>query len=385
MVRCDLFLFGYRKVSFPEECAKDIANLLLKCGISSKIENNSYVYLKCSDCEKTAKTLMALGATLGEVCGLPTALRNILRAPGVIFALIPIIIILAFSSDFVWDIRIEGEGDVAIEAVIDELRSSGFHIGTRWSKTDCAKTENKLLSSSENLSWININRRGVVAYVKVAPKISRDEDADDSTYSNIVAEYDCIIDEITVISGYAEVSVGDAVSRGDLLISGVIPEEAGGGFCHAEGIVKGRIKRELSVNVDRNEPVREIGKSALQEISVQIFDFSLNIFKKYGNVDSSCDIIKDVEDFVVFENYKLPISLVKKYAVGYTERSAEYGDDELVKIAASRLMSLIRTEMYSADVVAIRTVGGFSDTGYNAGATLTVIVDAGRELVFDAE
>lgn len=385
MVRFELFLFGYHKVSFPKESAQNIANLLLKQGISAKIANNSFVYLKCSDCKKIGGELLALGASFSEPCGLPARLCVFFNSTGVVLALIPILLLLIFSSDLVWDIRIEGEGDIAAEAVLDELKSVGFHIGSRWSRTDCGKTESELLLSSNDVSWISINRRGVVAYVKVAPKISREDNEDNPSYSNIVASYDCVIDEITVISGYAEVSVGDAVSRGDLLISGVIPEQAGGGFCHAEGIVRGRVKRELSVSVDRNEPERKSEKPSLSEVSLQIFDFSLNIFKKYGKVDNSCDIIKDVEDFVVFESYKLPISIVKKYAVGYTESAADYDDEELVRVAASRLMSLVRTEMYSADVVAIRTVGGFTDTGYEAKATLTVITDVGSELSFVAE
>ena len=385
MVRFDLFLFGYKRVTFPRESLKAVANLLLREGIAAKIEDGSSVYLKSSDCKRLSKELSALGAAFGEVCGLPKTAMRLRRCPGVLLALVPILFIFIFSRDLVWDIRIEGEGEIATEAVLEELRCANFHIGSRWSRVDCEKTENELLLTSENISWISINRRGVVAYVKVAPKISREDTEDNRTYSNIVARYDCIIEEITVASGYAEVSVGDAVSRGDLLISGVIPDSLGGGFCHAEGVVRGRITRELSSTVDRNEMVRESGNPELSELSLQIFDFSINIFKKYGKVEDSCDIIKDVEDFVVFGSYKLPLSLVKKYTVGYNELTADYKDDELVKIATARLMSLIRTEMYSADVVAIRTEGEFTDTGYTAVSRLTVIVDAADELFFEAE
>ena len=385
MVRIDLFLLGYRRAVFPEENAKAVANILLRHGIGAKIENNRMVYLKASDCKRLQMQLSALGVKLGELCGLPQLLGTIVRKKGVIFALIPLFIILLFSSDLVWDVRIESDETVASEAVIDELRALGLHIGARWSKIDCGKTEGELLLSSDSVSWVSINRRGGVAYVRVAPKISREDTEGEGFYSNVVAKYDCIIEEITVISGYAAVSVGDAVSCGDLLISGVIPESAGGGFCHAEGIVRGRVTREYSSEVKRNEPVREGGSPQLSELSVQIFDFSINIFKKYGNIQQGCDIIKDIEDFIVFGDCKLPLSLVKKYSVEYTERAADYSDDELVKIATSRLMSVVRSEVYSSDVVAIRTEGGFTDNGYMAKARLTVIADVGSDLAFDAE
>ena len=384
MVRVDFFLLGYRKISFPEESAKDIANLLLKNRISAKISDNSYILIKNLDYVRIKDQLDFLGASASDLYGLVSCFKNFIRARGVIFGLVPVIFMLAFSSGVVWDIRVMGE-EVPREVVIEELRSHGFFIGRNWSGVDRSQIENAILMSSDNISWININRRGSVAYVSAVPKISREDSIEDGKYSNIVAEYDCIIDEITVISGYAEVSKGDAVSKGDLLISGVIPEEAGGGFCRASGVVLGRINREISVSVDKDERILESEAPALCDISLQIFDFSLNIFKKYGNVMQGCDIIKDVEDLIVFGKYRLPVSIIKKYAVSYTESEADYSDDELVRIASSRLMTLIKTEMYSADVVAIRTDGAFSDTGYTASSKLTVIVDFAQELEFSAE
>ena len=385
MVRIDLFLFGYRKIEFPEENAGKIANLFLKCGVGGKIEDNGSVYLGYKDSKRLEKELLSLGAVYGEPCGLPQLFRLALRSWGVLFALVPLFFIFFFSSGVVWDVRIECEEEVASEAVIDELRSLGLYVGARWSDIDCTRTESELLLSSDNVSWVSINRRGGVAYVKASPKIIREDTEGESFYSNVVAKYDCIIEEITVISGYAAVSVGDTVCRGELLISGVIPESAGGGYCHAEGIVRGRITREYSTEVNRNEPIREEKSASLSELSVQIFDFSINIYKKYGNIEQGCDIIKDIEDFVAFGKYKLPFSLVKKYRVGYTERAADYSDDELIKIAMYRLMTVVRSEAYSSDVVAIRTEGGFTDNGYMASARLTVIADVGGDLAFDAE
>ena len=43
------------------------------------------------------------------------------------------------------------------------------------------------------------------------------------------------------------VKVGDVVKKGDLLISGVLPLELGGGFCTAQGEVKGRVADRVEV------------------------------------------------------------------------------------------------------------------------------------------
>ena len=385
MVRIDLFLFGYRVVTFPEQRAKDIANLLLRQGISAKIGSDSQLYLKNSDYLKLRDKLSPFEANCGEICGMPTYIRRIFASRGVLLALALVVFLLSFSSDLVWDIRLEDGCEVSRESVVEQLRSVGFEIGSRWSATDISSVETELLFSSDDVSWLNINRRGVVAYVSATPKIGESDESHGGGYSNIVAKYDCVIDEISVITGYAAVAVGDAVRAGDLLISGVIPESAGGGFCHAQGTVRGRVSTELSVSVERNEVKNVRAECRLSSVSLQIFNFSANIFKKYGNVDNGCDIIKDIEQLILFGKYRFPILLVKNYKQEYETRVVSYTDSELVSEAISRLMSLVKARMYSADVVAIKTYGDFSEVGYTAVSRLTVIVDVAGERYFTAE
>ena len=384
MERTDFFIFGYRKIIFLPENAEKIATLLLRYGISARL-NGGFFLIRERDFLRIQKQLSPLVIKIGELSGLGVILRRLISAKGVIAALLLLAITFSFFGSVVWDVRVISDNTLINSSVSAKLRSLGFGVGTRWSEVDTSDIENKLLLSSDDISWISINRRGTVAYVEVIGKSRADTSTEEGAYTNVVASCDCVIEEITVSSGYAVVSVGDTVSEGDLLISGILPAEAGGGYCHADGVVKGRLSRALSVSVDRNEVKKELIGHDISEISLQIFDFSINIFKRYGNVAGSCDIIKDIEELIVFGKYKLPISLTKSYTAKYEEEVVCYTDAQIVGIATSRLNSLIKAELYSSEVVAIRSSGGFTDTGYTALANITFLSDVGKLSDFEIQ
>lgn len=384
MVRADFFILGYRKILFSSENAERIATLLLRYGISASL-NGGFFLIRERDFLRIQKQLSPLVISIGELSGLGVIIKRAISARGVIAALLLLAVTFSFFGGVVWDVRVISDGTLTNSSITAKLRSHGFGVGTRWSSVDTSDIENKLLLSSDDVSWISINRRGTVAYVEVLGKSREDTPSEDGGYSNVVASCDCVIEEITVSSGYAVVSVGDAVSEGDLLISGILPAEAGGGYCRAEGVVKGRLSGELSVSVDRKEVKKELIGYDVSAISLQIFDFSINIFKRYGNVERSCDIIKDIEELIVFGKYKLPISLTKAYTAKYEERVADYTDAQIVGIATSRLNSLIKAELYSSEVVAIRSFGDFTDAGYTAWASITVLSDVGKLSDFEIQ
>ena len=376
MVRSDLFVFGYVKITFSPDTAPAIANVLLAHGISAKIKDCE-LYLSSAAYKKIKTRLVALGAEASDMRGLPSYFLKLRRAYGALAAILLTVFVYAAFSGVVWEIRVDGVDSVSRESVIEELRDAGFGVGTRFSSVDVGKIENEVLKNSDTVSWIGINRRGVVAYVSVIEKINPDNAGVRDGYANIVAAFDGVIEELTVKSGYAAVKVGEAVKRGDLLISGVIPESAGGGFVYAEGSVYARRTENVSVYVPFSEDKRVYSEAVLDRISIEFFDFSINIYKKYGNTDTSCDIIEDIEECVIFNKYRLPVAVKKIYTRPYRTETVVYSSSEATEIASYRLGELIRHALAASDLVGIRTEGSFTDSGYGMRARLSVLSDIG--------
>ena len=211
--------------------------------------------------------------------------------------------------------------------------------------------------------------------------VYNNSDSDDS-YSNIVAVADCVITDITVRSGIAMVKPGEAVKKGQLLISGVIPADLGGGFIRADGDVCGTVNEELSVLVERKEQKKLYKQEELLKVDVKIFGFSINIFKRYGNSTDSCVIIEDTNECMIMGQYRLPIEIKKTYARKSYFQIFDYSDKELVSIASERLSMLREIKLSSSELVKIRNYGAFTDDGYKMTSIVTVLRDIGEEKFF---
>ena len=389
MVKISFLLLGYRKIHIQSVGISETVSQFIRAGLTPLAEPDGTIYIKEREAKKAEEILAKLGEyELSETRGLLGALLRVKNRIGISLGILFSIILCAVFQNFVWDVRVDGNIAVSDSAIIYELYSSGFGIGNMWSTTDTAEVESQLLSKSENISWININRRGTVAYVSVIEKnkeISREQKEASGRYANIVATSDCIIVDITVKRGCAEVKVGDVVKAGDILISGVLPISAGGGFCYAEGEVVGKMSDVLEVEVERKYEKEVETKQSAIDLSLKIFNFPINIFKKYGNSYDGCDIIEDVKVFSFPNNKKIPISFVTTYAKERITEEALYTDDELIGIATSRLNSKTVTRLTTADLDKIRTYGSFTEGGYRMYSEIVFTDEVGKTQDFEID
>ncbi len=382
MVRIDRLLLGYVTVSFQEEARREVMNALIGASLCAAFSEKNSFDVSLFMLPLYKKALASLPVTVSEVRGLTGFVFSLRKRYGIICALVLLSVYYLFIGRFVWDVRIEGNEEVSQYEILAELEAAGLFIGADWSALSQDKVESTALAASENIGWLNINRRGNVAYVTVREKNVPSQIIDNGGYSNIVAAEDCVIDSINVKSGIAMVKAGDTVRQGQLLISGIIPAELGGGAVRAEGEIVGRVRRDITVSVPRCEVRDEYADERLYEMSVKIFNFSVNIFKSYGKTDSSCAIIEDTEECVIFGRYRLPLEIRKIYVQEQTKAEHTYTDSELVSIASVRLSKLRLAVLAEAEVLRIGTYGEFTDDGYRMSSGITALYDVGKETFF---
>ncbi len=200
-----------------------------------------------------------------------------------------------------------------------------------------------------------------------------------------MASCDCVIEEITVSSGVAMVKPGDTVRRGDLLICGVLPESAGGGFCAAEGSVIGRVGDRVTASVSREYEKTVAEHKKITDITLKIFDFSINIFKIYGNSAERCDIIKEIQTFSIGDRARLPVEIQTSLTVEREFATALYDDARLVRLCTKRLLGNTVSRTVGAQIIKIRTYGDYTDTGYEMYSDIVYLADVGESLPFEAE
>lgn len=383
MIRLDYLLFGYKIFTVDSQDVGKCAQIFLKNGVSVSFDKNRFVV--GAGKSRTVEALLKnkIKYSVSSILGFRGFLYRNRKRYGAIIAMIIISLVFLFSSDAVWDVRVEVEDSELAEKIENELSLCGFGIGSSWSKSDLGKIEVDVLSKSESVSWLNINRRGTVAYVSVIEKIAREEPIKKEGYSNVVATCDAVIEEITVLRGVAVVRAGDVVKKGDLLISGVLPEENGGGFCYAEGIVVGRISDSVEVSVPSSYEVKKSEKAKISACKIKIFDFYINIFDFNRKTHKECDIIESEKSITVLEK-DIPISVYRRFSVPYTIETAVRSAEETVSMASEQMSKSLSERLASTTLVRINTVGEFSDSAYTMKTNFVCLEKIGTDMPFEA-
>lgn len=388
MVKIDALIFGYRSIRISPEDLSSVTSFLLRASIPSVINSDGSIIVRERDFIKTKDILQGrIEFTYSEPRGLYGSWKRLANKWAIVISLTLAVLLVILLSQLIWDIRVEGNTRITDAQVISSLKECGFEIGDLWLMTDKGRIETDFLKENDNVSWININRRGTVAYIKLIEREETEEKENIAVpkFSNILADSDCVIEEITVRRGTPMVKVGDVVKKGDILVAGVLSAESGGGFCEADATVMGRISDRVSVKIDRIEEKNSYKEGKLALISIKIFKISLNIFKLYGNLTKECDIIENEITYSLFGSYKLPLSVRISHLVEVSTERIEYTDEELVRIATDRLNAVTASRLAASDLLRIRTEGEFTDDGYLMSSDIVFLSDVGVSGEFEIE
>ncbi len=382
MIKILFVLLGYKKYKLNEESRRRAIRIFWKNKINIKIENGEF-FVPLFRCKKIENLLNKRVDYEGSKArGIGGFIYENRKRYGIFSALFIILILLLLSNDIVWDVRIEGSELGNEQCIKKEMENVGFGVGSRWSKTDKSKIEISLLENSALVSWVNINRRGGVAYIKVIDKITYEEEKP-SGFANIVASFDCIIEEVNVFKGFSLVKPGDVVKKGEILISGIIPENLGGGFCYAEGEVKGRVTDEIEVFVNSKAAIKDYYSYKTGKISIKFFNFSINILNLCGNSRNECDIIETVKEIRSHNGVVLPILFVKTTIAEYNPSTVFLTAEEMAAEASLRMKDAISKRLENATLVKIKTDGAFEGEAYKMSSVLIVVENIGVTLKFN--
>ena len=383
-------IFGYRRLSVSAADGPTLLNICMKYGFGyyKMGRDGERTYLICP--LRTAARIKArcdeysVECSMGELRGVPAASRYKTRA-GLILGGILSVIMLMYSGNFVWDIRVRPMDGIDAPAIEAALADCGFQRGTDLRSFVADKTENLFLRTVPTVSWISINMKGTVAYVEATPKDSDGKEEKPTSPANVVAACDGVRTEMITYNGLRVVEIGDAVREGELLISGAYGEKTPGlHLTRASGRIMAKTFRTVSVEIPLEyEEKVETGRT-FQKKSVIFFGNSIKVFGNSGNLGSTCDTI--IEDRVLsFVGADLPVILRTETETEYTTVLRYRSELEAKALAIAELEKKISELLGESMILTKETNVTFVGGVCRIECSMTCIEDIGRTVEFSAE
>jgi similar to stage IV sporulation protein len=228
---------------------------------------------------------------------------------------------LLFLSRFVWEFEVLGNRAVESDAILRHLAELGVKPGVYGPSVDIETVKNEMLLRVGELSWLTVNIRGSRAVVEVRERAPKPEVRPDVP-CNVVAARDGVVTRVETLAGAPQVAPGQTVTRGQLLVSGVVDSQrVGARFLRAQARVFARVWYDMTAvtplqTAEKHYTGRVAKRRTLvvagyrTKISVLGFKF----FKKYDKV------IKTSTLRLPFGG-ALPVSLVTETFREYTTRT----------------------------------------------------------------
>lgn len=360
MIGIKELLFGYFYIEPAPERTAAVYDLLLNLGIGARRMKNGRIVVREKHRKILSESLSSIDACTSEALGLPRFIIKNRKRYGVFAALIICLLLLIYAGSRVWEIRIQGVADGEQKEIISALGAQGLSAGVSFRSLDFSQIENALQEACPSVAWANIHRRGTVVYVNV---IGTQAEQMPGTIGigNLVAEEDCVIVEVSPDSGVPCVKVGDAVRKGDLLVSAVHPD---GTLSGASGTVLGRVSGEIRAHACTEETKIVSKRIKNVEVTLNFFDFSLNIFKNYRNLPNGYDIIENKSQLRLFNRISLPISVTFRTAYLLREETVHFSEAEAIRLAGVRLRVSLSELLSKGELESLRTDGAWTEDGY---------------------
>jgi sporulation protein YqfD len=384
MKELEYIFLGYIKIEVDSEDFYKVMSLFLGKGILafSKVKGEIFVFYNqrklAIELLENAKITYLLAKEFNLLQFEKDKTNAVILISAILFSLV----FTFFLSNLVWRIEVDGCKNISKSELISSLEECGLEIGAMWQGIDFGDVENSVLNKLPQIAWINVNRVGTVAFVSIIEADSQTPDSEKYKYSNIVASEDCIVESISVTTGTPMVKIGDAVTKGDLLILGINSTQDESVPCKAEGEIIGRVNKRISVTVSRKNMEKIEKNRTLAALKIKIFDFSINIFKKYRNLDTECAIIEENGQISLFDGTALPIFIEKQYTVEYEYSSYDLHDDDLIASASELMRQKIEHILADVRLNSIKTYGNFTDEGYVMHTEMVYLCDVCEDAEF---
>lgn len=223
-------------------------------------ESYASSYKKLRHCAKSSKVKIRMI----EKRGAYVWLHRYRKRKGIIIGAALALIIIIFCSSRVWSIKISGCSQELENSVKYQLMQNGVSIGCRKRKLDIKTLQRSIMLEDERIAWIAINLVGSTAFIEVSEAEMPPDLIDPSeTVANIVAECDGQIKYLEVYDGQPLVKVGETVTKGDIIVSGIMEDQYGKKqMKYARAKVIARVNEEMRVAVPLKQSIwQQNGKS----------------------------------------------------------------------------------------------------------------------------
>lgn len=242
--------------------------------------------------------------------GIYWTFKGLLKRPVLILGLLCLLLLVFYLPSRVFFVRIEGNDRIPSRLILEKCEQCGIRFGASRKQVRSEKMKNALLEAIPELQWAGINTSGCTATITVRERSDADVVVEGAGVSSIVASCDGIITSCTVIRGNRVCQVGQAVRKGQLLVSGYTDCGISIQACRSEAEIYAMTRRNLTVVTPTEWQKTGDDTESIKKYAVIIGKKRINFYKGSGISGTTCDKIYEENYMTLPGGFQLPVAIV---------------------------------------------------------------------------
>ncbi|MDD5954259.1 MAG: sporulation protein YqfD [Firmicutes bacterium] len=258
--------------------------------------------------------------------GLFWPIMGLRNRPVLVFGMAFLFALAIFVPGRVLFVRVEGNAAVPGEMILEAAQDAGICFGASRRAVRSEKVKNRLLGVMPQLQWAGVNTYGCTAVITVRERAQEQETKEEYPVSSIVASCDGVITSCTVTRGSGLCAVGQAVQKGQVLISGYVDCGQSITVTRSQGEIFAQTRHELTIVTPSETMAREELRDQRTYYGFRIGKKRINFVKGSGISDGTCVKMYQEYQLTLPGGHRLPISLVKETVLTYDLKPCERSD-----------------------------------------------------------
>ncbi len=186
-----------------------------------------------------------------ERSGLPFLRHRYRHRWGLAVGAVGAVVLLWFLSTRIWVVQVRGCEEIEPREIVTQLSTLGLRPGVATRSIDSRLLQRQMMMLDDRLAWIAVNLVGSTAQIELRERVKIPQRLDPKDRAgNVVAACDGQITYLEVYEGQPVVRVGDTVSRGEVVVSGIMEDQYGNTqLRYARAVVIAQVCEEQTVEV----------------------------------------------------------------------------------------------------------------------------------------
>ena len=210
--------------------------------------------------------------------GLYWTSKNLFRRPLLLSMFLFIVLSSLYLPSRILFVTVEGAEVIPESMILQAAENCGIRFGASRKFVRSEKMKNALLSEVPGLQWAGINTSGCTAIISVRESNEKNTEKA-NVISNIIANRDGYVLETTITNGTSQITPGDTVTKGQLLISGYTDCGICIRTCRAEGEILAQTQRIIQVVMPKNHYVSVSKEKPYYGLSCLLGKKRINLWK----------------------------------------------------------------------------------------------------------